>query len=108
MLLAAYAETLARWGAGRQFTLTTTIANRPPIHPLIVDAIGNFSETMLVELDLGRRDATFAQRAQALQARMRRDLDHRHFSGIEVLRELRRALVPGPNRISSGTQSTPC
>jgi amino acid adenylation domain-containing protein len=86
-LLAAYAETLARWGAGRRFTLATTVADRPPIHPLIADAIGNFSQTLLVEIDIDRR-RSFAERAQALQARLRRDLDHRHFSGIEVLREL--------------------
>ncbi len=89
VLLAAYAETLARWGAGDRFTLATTIANRPPIHPRIFDAIGNFSETMLVGVELDR-DATFEARARGLQARLRRDLDHRHFSGIEVLRELGR------------------
>jgi pyochelin synthetase len=89
VLLAAYAETLARWGAGRRFTLTTTVANRPPIHPRMAEAIGNFSETLLVEIDIDR-NRTFTERAQALQARLRRDLDHRHFSGIEVLRELAR------------------
>jgi len=89
VLLAAYAEALARWGAGHRFTLTTTVANRPPIHPRIIDAIGNFSETLLVEIDIDRR-RTFGERAQALQTRLRRDLDHRHFSGIEVLRELAR------------------
>lgn len=89
VLLAAYAETLSRWGAGSRFTLTTTVANRPPIHPRIVDAVGNFSETLLVEIDIDRR-CTFGERAQALQRRLRRDLDNRHFSGIEVLRELAR------------------
>ena len=89
MLLAAYAETLARWGAGSQFTLTTTVANRPPIHPHIADAIGNFSQTLLIEIDIDRR-STFGERAHALQTQLRRDLDHRHFSGIEVLRELAR------------------
>jgi amino acid adenylation domain-containing protein len=89
VLLAAYAEALARWGAGSRFTLTTTVANRPPIHPRIIDAIGNFSETLLIEIDIDRR-RTFSERAHAVQARLRRDLDHRHFSGIEVLRELAR------------------
>jgi pyochelin synthetase len=88
-LLAAYAQTLARWGAGRRFTLTTTVAARPPIHPRIAEAIGNFSETLLIEIGLDRR-ATFTERARSVQARLRADLDHRHFSGIEVLRELAR------------------
>ena len=89
LLLAAYAETLGRWGAGERFTLNSTLANRPPIHPRIFEAIGNFSETILIELELDRR-LSFTERAQALQARLRRDLDNRHFSGIEVLRELGR------------------
>ncbi len=87
LLLAAYGEVLARWGAGNQFTLTTTLANRPPIHPRIADAIGMFSQTLLVEFDLDR-SLGFTERARALQARLRKDLDNRHFSGIEVLREM--------------------
>jgi pyochelin synthetase len=87
VLLAAYADTLASWGAGTRFTLTTTVANRPPIHPDIASALGNFSSTLLVEVNSDHRQG-FAERARALQAKLRRDLDHRHFSGIEVLREL--------------------
>ena len=94
LLLAAYSETLARWGAGNRFTLTTTVANRPPIHPRIDHAIGNFSETLLVEVEIDRQ-LTFQERAKALQARLRRDLDHRHFNGIEVLRELGRRTGAG-------------
>jgi amino acid adenylation domain-containing protein len=88
-LLAGYAQTLTRWGAGRQFTLTTTVASRPPIHPRIADAIGNFSQTLLIEVSTDR-GADFTERARALQARLRTDIDNRHFSGIEVLRELAR------------------
>ena len=89
LLLAAYAQTLAAWGAGERFTLTTTVANRPPIHPRIFDAIGSFSDTMLVEVELAR-GASFRERARALQERLRHDLDNRHFSGIELMRELGR------------------
>lgn len=89
VLLAAYAETLAAWGGGDRFTLNSTIANRPPIHPRIADTVGNFTDILLLEIDLDRT-LGFADRARALQARMHRDLDNRHFSGIEVLRELGR------------------
>src|SRR6185503_15435856 len=89
VLLAGYAETLHRWGAGDRFTLNSTLANRPPIHPRIVEAIGNFSETILLEVELDSR-LSFTERAQALQTRLRQNLDNRHFSGIEVLRELGR------------------
>jgi amino acid adenylation domain-containing protein len=89
LLFAAYAETLACWGAGPRFTVNTTVANRPPIHPRIYEAIGNFGETMLVEVSVDRT-VSFTDRARALQAQLRRSLDNRHFSGIEVLRELGR------------------
>lgn len=108
LLLAAYAEVLGRWGAGDRFTLNSTLANRPPIHPRINDALGNFSETVLIGIELDRR-LSFAERAAALQARMRRDLDNRHFSGIEVLRELGRRTgtaspgCPSPSTARSGT-----
>jgi pyochelin synthetase len=89
LLLAAYGETLASWGAGPRFTIVTTVANRPPIHPRITEAIGNFSDTMLVELEVDRSVA-FQDRAAALQTQLRRDLDHRHHSGIDVMRALAR------------------
>jgi amino acid adenylation domain-containing protein len=89
VLLTAYAEALSVWGAGDRFTLNTTVAHRPPIHPRILDAIGPFSDTILVEIALDRA-AGFRDRARTVQAQLRRDLDHRHFSGVEVLRELGR------------------
>ncbi|MGR4880860.1 amino acid adenylation domain-containing protein [Streptomyces sp. LARHCF249] len=88
-LLAAYAETLATWGAGARFTINTTVAHRPPIHPRVFEAIGNFSDTLLVEAEVDR-SLTFAERARALQTRLRKDLDHRHFSGGQVMQELAR------------------
>ncbi|SHM75693.1 non-ribosomal peptide synthetase [Streptomyces yunnanensis] len=87
LLFAAYAETLACWGAGPRFTLTTTVANRPPIHPRILESIGQYSDPVLVSVELDR-GVPFAERAKALQERLRTDVDNRHFSGVEVLREL--------------------
>ncbi|GAB2737110.1 non-ribosomal peptide synthetase [Amycolatopsis magusensis] len=89
LLLAVFAEVLACWGAGDRFTLNATVANRPPIHPRIHQALGNFGETMLVPVELDTA-AGFADRARNVQASLRESLDNRHFSGIEVLRELAR------------------
>ena len=89
LLLAAYAETLATWGGGPRFTINTTVAHRPPMHPRVFQAIGNFSDTMLVEVEVDRT-RSFEERARALQTRLRRDLDHRHFSGSDVMQELAR------------------
>lgn len=93
VLLAAYAETLAGWGAGDRFTINTTVANRPPIHPGIYDAIGQFSDTMLVDVAVDPR-LSFVDRARAVQTRLRTAMDNRHFSGLEVLRALARGGDP--------------
>ena len=89
LLFAIYMETLLAWGAGSRFTINTTVANRPPVHPRSYQALGNFGETMLVEVEADR-GMSFLDRARELQARLRDGLDHRHFSGIEVMRELAR------------------
>ncbi|MBP2845680.1 amino acid adenylation domain-containing protein [Dickeya oryzae] len=89
VLMAAWAETLYHWGAGDHFTLNATVSERRPIHPQAFRTIGPFSAPLLVEV---RRDAqlTFSERASAFQRRLHQDVDHRHFSGIEVMQELAR------------------
>ncbi|GAB3998677.1 hypothetical protein GCM10029992_25130 [Glycomyces albus] len=88
-LLAAWAETLSHWGAGDEFTLNTTVSQRRPIHPDAFAAIGQFSDPLLVAVALDRT-RTFAERAREIQKRLRADLDHRHYSGIDVMRDLAR------------------
>jgi pyochelin synthetase len=89
VLLTAYAEVLGYWGAERQFTLNTTLANRPPIDPAMNRSIGQYADVLLLAVDLDAAQ-DFTGRAAAVQARLRQDLDHRHFSGLEVLQELQR------------------
>ncbi len=97
LLLSAYAQTLAYWGAGESFTVNTTFANRPPIHPRVFDAIGNFSDVLLVEVGI-EPGATFEQRARAIQARLRECIENRHYSGVELLAELGRRGATGRAR----------
>ncbi len=66
------------------------------IHPSVADATGNSSETLLGEVGFNRH-ATLTERARTVHARLRADPDHRHYSGIEVLRELARR-DPGRGR----------
>jgi pyochelin synthetase len=86
VLLTAYAEVLSLWGGGERFTLNVTLANRLPIHPDVARAIGNFTDTLLLPVET---DATlgFGERAVALQRTLRESLDHRSYSGLEVMRE---------------------
>lgn len=88
-VLAVWCDILALWGGGSAFTLNVTVADRPPFHPDIYQAIGNFTGNTLLAVDRTGGD-TFAGRAQTLQQQLYQDLEHREFSGLEVLRELAR------------------
>ncbi|HEX5493580.1 MAG TPA: amino acid adenylation domain-containing protein, partial [Mycobacteriales bacterium] len=88
-LLAAYAETIARWSGQRRFTLNLPMFNRLPLHPQVDRLVGDFTSVTLLAVDHAATDS-FASRATAIQAQLWRDLDHRGCSGVEVLRELAR------------------
>jgi amino acid adenylation domain-containing protein len=88
LLCAAYADVLAAWSKNTQFCLTLTFFNRPAIHPEIFDIVGDFTTTILVEVDA--RGATFAARAKKLHERLIADLDQSAYSGVRVMRDLSR------------------
>jgi amino acid adenylation domain-containing protein len=86
LLLIAYADVLRLWSRHANFTLNLTLFNRPPSHAGIV---GDFTSLTMLEIDTPG-DATLATRAAQLQNRLWRDLDHRQFSGVEILRDIAR------------------
>ncbi|KRE90066.1 hypothetical protein ASG87_18850 [Frateuria sp. Soil773] len=89
LLLAAYAEVLGRFSTEPRFSLNLTLFNRQPLHPDVEHLVGDFTSLTLLEVETG--DATdFATRAVRCQNQLWRDLEHRSFSGVEVLRELTR------------------
>ncbi len=85
-LLAAFAETLAAFGAGKRFLLNLTVFNRPSNYAGIEASIGDFTSTVLVEIDL--TGSTFIERAQTIQRQIWQDLEHTIVPGTTVLREL--------------------
>ncbi|WP_152989457.1 amino acid adenylation domain-containing protein, partial [Burkholderia pseudomallei] len=87
--LAAFAEVVGRWSQSPAFCLNLTVLNRPPVHPQIDAVLGDFTALSLLAVDVAQgRD--FAERARAIGAQMFDDLDHRAFTGVEVMRELAR------------------
>ncbi|MEU0005702.1 amino acid adenylation domain-containing protein [Streptomyces sp. NPDC006314] len=88
-VLAAYAEVMGRWSGRERFTLDLTLLNRLPLHPQVASLVGDFTSVELLAVDR-RRGATFTQRATAVLGQLFEDLDHRLFTGVEVLRELAR------------------
>jgi pyochelin synthetase len=88
-VLAAYADVIAAWSRHPRFTLDVTLLSRLPLHPQVGSLVGDFTSVELLGVDA---DPTvgFADRARALQAQLWQDMDHRTFSGIEVMREITR------------------
>jgi pyochelin synthetase len=87
IMAAAYAEVLTLWSKDRHFCVNVPSFNRFPFHPQVNHLIGESASFSVLEVD-NRGDASFSQRSQQLQAQLWRDLDHRFYSGVEVLRDL--------------------
>lgn len=85
LLCAAYTEVLGTWSRNERFTVSVA-GGRPPAHPDIGRVIGPFARPMLVEVD--RTGVDLRERSRALQRQFSRDLEHREFSGLDVLREV--------------------
>lgn len=101
ILLAAYAEILTHYSSEPHFCLNLTIFNRLPLHPEMDKIIGNFTSIILLEVD-NRSNDSLENRAEKLQNQLWRDLDNRHYNGIQLLREMGR-------RQGGGTSSVmPC
>ncbi|TRX74487.1 non-ribosomal peptide synthetase [Pseudomonas mangiferae] len=87
--LAAFAEVVGRWSQAPTFCLNLTVLDRPPVHPQIGAVLGDFTALSLLAVDVRAGDG-FAERARRIGSQMFDDLDHRAFSGVELLRELAR------------------
>lgn len=92
-LAAAYTDVLARWSRSADFTINLTVNNRRPVHHQVREVIGDFTTLTLLEVHHGAAQP-FTERAKALQAQLWRDLDHRDYSAVRVMRELARRSGP--------------
>ncbi|HEX8650761.1 MAG TPA: amino acid adenylation domain-containing protein [Pyrinomonadaceae bacterium] len=90
ILCAAFSEVLAAWSRSRRFTLNLTLFNRLPLHPQVNEMVGDFTTLTLLEIDYCAR-VPFEARARRLKEQLWQDLGHRYVSGVEVMREMRRA-----------------
>jgi len=90
LLLAVFAEILTRWSKRPQFSLNLTLFNRLPLfdQAQIDQIVGDFTSLTLLAVDHSNPSETLAERGKRLQSQLWQDLDHRYFSGIQVLRAL--------------------
>ncbi|HEX2253598.1 MAG TPA: condensation domain-containing protein, partial [Thermoanaerobaculia bacterium] len=89
VVLAAFAEVLARWSKDPRFTINLTLFNRLPFHRQVDDIVGDFTSLTLLEVDAAGGDC-FEVRARRLQEQLWQDLEHRYIGGVQVMRELAR------------------
>lgn len=89
LLCAAYTKVLARWSKSPDFSINLTLFNRLPIHEDVNQIVGDF--TSLTLLEVHDVSSCFSDHAKTLQQQLWKDLDHRDFSGVEVMREIARA-----------------
>lgn len=87
ILLAAFAEVLGSWSANQRFCVNLTLFNRLPLHAQVNSIVGDFTNLMLVEIDAAG-EGVFVERAARIQEQFLRDMDHRQFGAIEVMREM--------------------
>lgn len=88
-LLTLFGQVLQFWSPNPRFSIVLTLFNRLPFHSQINEIVGDFTSITVCEID-NRGQSTFFERNKKLQDQLFSDIDHRLFSGLEVLRELNR------------------
>ncbi|TKI54145.1 amino acid adenylation domain-containing protein [Brevibacillus antibioticus] len=88
-VMTAFAGVIERWSRNRAFCLNLTLLNRQPLHERVHEIVGDFTSVNLLAVDWGV-ERSFQGRAKTIQKQLFEDLDHRLFSGVEVMRELAR------------------
>lgn len=86
-LISLFTEVISYWSSAEHFTLCLTLFNRLPVDKNINQLIGVFTSLILLEINYTKtKDDSLVGRTKALQNQLYQDLNHRFFTGIEVLR----------------------
>lgn len=94
LLLAIYGDVLALWSRNSKFIISLAQFNRIPYHPDVFNIVGDFTSIMIMDIDT-KAGETFSKRAKNIQDNLWRHLEHRHFDGVQVIRELARGKRAG-------------
>ena len=89
LLLTLFSEVLAKWSKSKHFCLNMTVMNREPIHPDLLNMVGDFTSVNLLEVNLTESRTLLAQ-VKEQQNQLWQDLEYKAFSGVEVMREIAR------------------
>lgn len=87
-LATCFSAVLARWGGLTRLLLNITLFDRQPLHPAVGAMLADFTNILL--LDTACDGDTVSNLARKNQLTFTEDWEHRHWSGVELLRELKR------------------
>ncbi|WP_326546122.1 amino acid adenylation domain-containing protein [Mycolicibacterium sp. ND9-15] len=89
VVAASYAGTLARWSTSRHLLLNLPMFGREPFHPDVDKLVGDFSSSLMLDIDLTGANTALA-RSRIVQAALHTSARHSNYSGLSVLRDLSR------------------
>ncbi|PHM74123.1 non-ribosomal peptide synthetase [Xenorhabdus kozodoii] len=87
-LATAFAALLCRWNNATRLLFNLTLFDRAPLHTAVDNMLADFTNILL--LDIPGDNLPFCQLAQDAQTTFAKAYEHRHWSGVEVLRELKK------------------
>ena len=85
-LITAYSSVLGKWSDDHAFSLNLTLLNRMNADEKINAIIGDFTTTDLLAVDM-REKKKFSEYCLAIGSELFENIDHRLFSGVNVVRE---------------------
>lgn len=88
-LATVFSEAIARWSAQQRFLLNVPLFDREPLHDDIDRVVGDFTNSVLVDVDARERESMVA-RAKRLQRELHTCAAHSTYEGLDVLRDLGR------------------
>ncbi|MBF6125123.1 non-ribosomal peptide synthetase [Nocardia brasiliensis] len=88
-LATVFSEAIARWSAHQRFLLNLPLFAREPLHDDIDQVVGDFTNSVLVDVDARTTESTVA-RAKRLQRELHTCAAHSAYEGLDVLRDLGR------------------
>lgn len=87
LLCTAFIDVLAFWSNQSHFSINLTLFNRNPFHRDVDKIVGDFTSTMLLEINL-EKTTDFWSKGNEIQNILFDALEHRNYDGIEFIREL--------------------
>ena len=91
LLATGFSTILSRWSGQPRLLLSLALSQRQPVHTAVDTLVGNFSNLLLV--DMAGDGDSFRHLLQANQQAFTQAYSHQYWSGIDLLRELRK--TPG-------------